>query len=122
MIREGELTWNFPGTMMLVMPANCLLSGAVPMAEPLQEYRLGVDLARRGDMAGAGAAFQRVIDSGDPDVAPAAALDLGLVFKTLGNNQAAQSSYQKAAESGHPDVAPRAARDLGLLLRDMGDA
>jgi hypothetical protein len=56
------------------------------------------------------AAYQKVIDSGDPDRASQAANDLGWHLAKQGDVTAARAAYQVAIDSGHRDYAPRARR------------
>nr|MDQ2876744.1 hypothetical protein [Actinomycetota bacterium] len=86
-------------------------AGPVASDEILAEYRFGLRLARAGDMAAARFALQRVADSADPELSPAAALDLGSVYKATGDIGPARRAYEAAASSGHPEAAPLAARD-----------
>ena len=69
-------------------------------------------------MAGARSAFQQAMDSGHPDVAPMAAVNLGLLLAGQGDVAGARSAYQRAIDSGHPDAGPVAVRNLRLLLDD----
>jgi len=74
-------------------------------------------LQEQGDVEGAKAAYQRVIDSGHTDQAPKAGLNLGSLLWQQGDLEGAKAAYQLAIDSGHPEVAPRAAYSLELLLR-----
>jgi tetratricopeptide (TPR) repeat protein len=76
----------------------------------------------RGEPGAATTAWQRVIDSGHPDVAPMAAFGLGVLLKEQGDLAGARAAWQRGIDSGHPDAAPRAAVNLGILLREWGDA
>jgi tetratricopeptide (TPR) repeat protein len=63
---------------------------------------LGDLLFKQGDIAEARAAYQKAIDSGHRDWAPAAALNLGHLLLGGGDWRRARAAYQKAADSGHP--------------------
>jgi tetratricopeptide (TPR) repeat protein len=66
-------------------------------------------------------AYQKVIDSGDPDRASEAANNLGWLLAKQGDVTGARAAYQVAIDSGHRDYAPRAANNLGGLLAEHGD-
>ncbi|HYZ37170.1 MAG TPA: hypothetical protein VE673_10690 [Pseudonocardiaceae bacterium] len=64
-------------------------------------------------------AFQRAIDSGHPEWAPAAANSLGVLLATAQDPPdvaGARAVYQRAIDSGHSEWAPAAAYNLGVLL------
>ena len=77
-------------------------------------------LEGRSDVAGALAAYQRAIDSGHPEWAPAAARDLGNLLWRQGDVAGARAAFQRAIAFGHPRGAPDAARRLQAL--NMGVA
>jgi Flp pilus assembly protein TadD len=56
------------------------------------------------------------MDSGHPDAAARAAVNLGLLLEDRGDTEGARTAYRRAIDSGHPDAAPMAARNLGVLL------
>jgi tetratricopeptide (TPR) repeat protein len=62
-----------------------------------------------------------VSESGDAEVAPRAALNLGVLLADQGDPQGARAAYQQAIDSGHPEQAPTAASKLGVLLVAQGD-
>src|SRR6266487_5231192 len=66
-------------------------------------------------------ALQRVAHSGQPEMAPMAAYNLGVLLQEQGDVTGAQVAYRQAIDSGHPDQAPRAAISLGNLLAEQGD-
>jgi tetratricopeptide (TPR) repeat protein len=66
-------------------------------------------------------ALQRVAHSGQPEMAPMAAYNLGVLLQEQGDVTGAQVAYRQAIDSGHPDQAPRAAINLGNLLAEQGD-
>jgi len=66
-------------------------------------------------------ALQRVAHSGQPEMAPMAAYNLGVLLQEQGDVTGAQAAYRQAINSGHPDAAPTAAVNLGILLRLQGD-
>lgn len=72
------------------------------------------------------AAYQQAIDSGDREIAPRAADDLGLLLATHRDSgpdavDGAVAAFRYAAGSGHPRYAPKAAWMLGTLLSARGD-
>lgn len=81
----------------------------------------GVDLAEQGDLDGARAAFQVVIDSNHPDASPVAALNLGLLHKQQGDPEGARAVFQLAIDSTQPEAGPAAACNLGALAKEQGD-
>jgi tetratricopeptide (TPR) repeat protein len=82
---------------------------------------LGAVLAVQGDVAGARAAYQMAIDSGNVEWAPMAAVNLGLLLAVHGDVARARAAYQVAIDSGHAGHAPEAAVNLGLLLEEQED-
>jgi tetratricopeptide (TPR) repeat protein len=70
---------------------------------------------------GAGADGRPAHHSRLPEVAPAAAYNLGQLLAEQGDVAGARTAYQQAIDSGHPDWAPEAAYNLGLMLRRQGD-
>ena len=55
-------------------------------------------------MEGARAAYQRAIDSGHPDAAPKAMVNLGVLLAEQGDVEGARAAYQRAIDTGHPDA------------------
>jgi WD40 repeat protein len=104
--------------------------------EARNALRLAEQLQQQGDAAGARAAYQKAIDSGHPEHAPAAALNLGnllseearrkplrtgyFLLLKQGDAARARAAYQKAIDSGHPEHAPAAALSLGIILEEVG--
>ena len=76
---------------------------------------LGVLRKGQGDRAGAAAAYQLAIDSGQPDVAPTAAVNLGTLRERQGDPAGAAAAYQLAIDSGHADAAAVAREQLSHL-------
>ena len=72
-------------------------------------------LAEQGDPQGARAAYQQALDSGDPEVAPWAAADLGMLLAEQGDPQGARAAYQQALDSGNPEVRQLAEDALAKL-------
>src|SRR4051794_30162352 len=77
-------------------------------------YERAVRLGREGDPAGARAAYERAIASGDPEIAPRAAFSLGAMAEEQSDPDGACVAYRHAIESGHDDLAPAAAFNLGV--------
>ena len=82
---------------------------------------LGERLEEQGDVAGAQAAYQQAIDSGDAETTPHAAYTLGALLQDQGDVSGARAAYQRAIDSGHAGMAPIAAFILGSLLKEQGD-
>jgi len=97
----------------------------VPKSEPSEPgekvFNLGNLLHQQGDIAGARAAYQQAIDSGDHEWAPKAVTNLGVLLAEQGDPDGARVAFQRAIDSGHADQAQRAAGNLGLLLAEQGD-
>jgi tetratricopeptide (TPR) repeat protein len=85
-------------------------------AEPAEAFAIGHTAYARGELHPAENAWRKVGDSGDPDLAPRAAFNLGLLLKEQRRPPEAVGALKQAADSGHRDIAPMAARNLGLLL------
>ena len=71
--------------------------------------------------AEAAAALQKMVDRGDPDEAPRAAVTLGTLRLEFGDPAGAQRAFQTARDSGHPEYAPRGAVLVGIRLMEAGD-
>jgi tetratricopeptide (TPR) repeat protein len=82
---------------------------------------LGWLLAGQGDLAGARAAYQRAVDSGDASVVPMATVGLADALHKLGELDSARAAYQRVIDSGNADMAPKATVGLADVLRDLGD-
>ena len=92
-----------------------------PTAEgPASTFDLGLSLAEQGDQAGAAAALQDAIDSGDIEQAPAAAVNLGVLLAGQGDLAGARVAFQAAIDSGHEQFAPIAELLMGEQCT-MGD-
>ena len=72
-------------------------------------------------MQGARAAYQMAIDSGHPDQAPKASVNLGSLLRRHEDTEGARAAFQQAIDSGNPDYGPTAAFGLGILLEEQGD-
>jgi Tfp pilus assembly protein PilF len=77
--------------------------------------------AEQGDLARTQAAYQRAIDTEDPDGAPRAALLLGRLHERNGDVDQAWAAYQQAIDAHHPSYSLKAAATLGELLASRGD-
>jgi hypothetical protein len=64
-------------------------------------------LANAGDVDGARAAYQIVIDSGDREQGAEAAAALGPLLAEGGDLTGAREALQRAADSAHPERGPR---------------
>jgi tetratricopeptide (TPR) repeat protein len=84
---------------------------------------LGDLLLKSGNAVGAQAAYQRAIESGHPDWAPIAMIDLAMLHAGAGAAGAARARarLEQAEATGHRDQAPRAADLLGDLLASQSD-
>jgi predicted negative regulator of RcsB-dependent stress response len=83
---------------------------------------IGFVRQQQGNVAGARAVYQAVIDSGHPDQGPKAADRLGDLLREQGDAEGAGRAYQIAIDSGHPEAGPAAACGLGDLLAELPDA
>ena len=78
-------------------------------------------LVKLGDVDGAKAAWQQVIDSTHPDQAPEAIYVLGELLQELDDVDGAKAAWQQVIDSGHPEAAWKAAIGLMELLSELGD-
>lgn len=76
-------------------------------------------MADSGDLTRAQDAFLRAADSGDPDLAPRAALELGLMLASH-DPAGAEAAFKTAIGSGHRLHGTRAAFELGKLHQKLG--
>lgn len=67
------------------------------------------------------AGFRSALESGDADIMPQAAVNLGGVLVMQGDHQGAQRAFQLAVDSGRPEAVGAAALSLGALLAEAGD-
>jgi predicted negative regulator of RcsB-dependent stress response len=72
-------------------------------------------LQEQGDVTGAQVAYRQAIDSGHPDQAPRAAINLGNLLAEQGDVAGARAAFQQAIDSGHSDQASAALRALQQL-------
>lgn len=94
----------------------------VPDSEtPLQAVERGLKLKKDGDLPGARAAFQKAIDSRDPEQAPIGFINLAVLLENTGDFPGARASWQKAIDSGHAKWSPHAANWLGVMLEKQKD-
>ncbi|MCP3804376.1 tetratricopeptide repeat protein [Allokutzneria sp. A3M-2-11 16] len=77
-----------------------------------QLFGTAVDREAAGDLRSAKALYGKVIDTGDEEYAPAAAVRLARLLETTGDLAGARSAYRVAADSGHPLHSRLAARRL----------
>ena len=91
---------------------------ATPNA-PMAMVSLGALLAEQGNVQGARAAYQRAIDTGQPDQALAAMVNLGVLLAEQGDVEGARAAYQRAIDTGHPN-APMAMVSLGAAAGRAG--
>jgi CHAT domain-containing protein/TolA-binding protein len=81
-----------------------------------------VHLAEQGDVDGARAAFERMAEDGDPELAAMAFYNLGNLLDQQKDVDGARRAYVRAADSGDSKAAHLAAYNLGILLANNGDA
>jgi len=93
----------------------------ISRAVPAEAETVGVAAYTRGDLDAAENAWTKVVDSGDPELAPIAAYNLGVLFAEQGDFTRAKEAYQQAIDSEDPDKASKAAVNLGLLFSRQGD-
>lgn len=97
---------------------HTLTTGPAPLANSESMLELGKNRLDQGDVDGALAAWQKVLESGHPENAPAAALLIGSVHSKRGDVDRAAEAYRVAVDSGHPDHAEDAAAQLTSVLED----
>jgi tetratricopeptide (TPR) repeat protein len=85
------------------------------------QYALGRVCSDLGDVETARNALGAASRSGDPDIAPLAAYELGHLLQQT-HRSAAKAAYSRAISLGHPEIGPKAAVNLGILLAEDGDA
>ena len=86
------------------------------MGDGRRMYKLGVQKAEAGDTAGAMAAFDAAIASGEKSVRPAAGFILGMMLSDLGDEARAIDAFQVAHAGGNRT----ASHNLGILLAKAG--
>ena len=94
-----------------------------PTLDPEAAVRLAGVCDNWGQPALAEAIYQRVINSGDVEGGPVAALGLGFLYeshKAKGNVRRARALYQRVIDAQHPTASPIAARRLASLNRRTG--
>ena len=83
-------------------------------------FERGLVLADAGDLVGAGAEFQKVIESGTTDLQAFAHFNRGVLTSAAGDTEQATLNYSAALKSGQPMAAARAALNLGCLHQAAG--
>jgi predicted negative regulator of RcsB-dependent stress response len=94
-----------------------------PTLDPVAAVQLARVCDDWGQPALAEAIYQRVINSGDVEGGPVAALGLGFLYeahKAKGNVGRARALYQRVIDAQHPTASPIAARRLASLNRRTG--
>lgn len=91
------------------------------MDPPEAAFTDGCYLRAAGDLAGAVAAFERCMGTGDAEFAPYAGCQLGAIMAAEGEFEKAKSPLRLAVRSGHSFYAPAAAYVLAEILLDEGD-
>jgi tetratricopeptide (TPR) repeat protein len=94
-------------------------TSGVATAAPAAMVNLGVLLARHDD-PGQAEWFARAADTGDSEIAPAAALYLASWHQEHGDLERTRDAYQQAIAHEHPEASPRAAYLLGRLHHAHG--
>ncbi|HZA81043.1 MAG TPA: hypothetical protein VFC13_06175, partial [Actinomycetes bacterium] len=95
---------------------------ALARASATDAVRVGFAAYASGNPEVAAAAWSRASESGHPEAAPWAAVNLGLLHGRQGDVAGAAAAFERARTSGHPEVAPWAAVHLGLLAGRLGEA
>jgi len=95
-----------------------LIAGMGPAEAAFTE---GCHLRVAGDLAGAIAAFQRCMATGDDEFAPYAGCQLGAIMAAEGDIENAKPPLWLAVRSGHAVYAPVSAYVLAEVLLDEGD-
>jgi tetratricopeptide (TPR) repeat protein len=94
-----------------------------PTLDPVAAVQLAQVCDDWGQPALAEAIYQRVINSGDVEGGPVAALGLGFLYESRrakGNVARARALYQRVIEAQHPTASSIAARRLASLNRRTG--
>jgi hypothetical protein len=86
------------------------------LVSPKEAVVVGFAAHTRGERRAAETAWRRVIDSGHPDAAPAAAVNLALLLTEQRDVAGAQAAYQRAIDSGTPTRPPRRRATSGCCL------
>jgi TolA-binding protein len=98
-------------------------AGQQPTLDPVAAVQLARVCDDWSQPAVAEAIYQRVINSGDVEGGPVAALGLGFLYesyKAKGNVGRARALYQRVIDAQHPTASPIAARRLASLNRRTG--
>ncbi|MGW2938761.1 tetratricopeptide repeat protein [Streptomyces sp. NPDC001156] len=66
-------------------------------------------------------AYIQAVDSGPPDIAVQAMVNLACLLADHGDRERSRETFQRAITAGDPDQTPRAWRLLGYRLSDWGD-
>lgn len=98
-----------------------------PDGQPLEAssaraaFDLGVVLAEDRNLVAARQAYERVMDYGDQEWAPQAAVNLAFLEASAHNRDRAEELCRSAMASQNLDAAPRAANQLAQLLGERGE-
>jgi tetratricopeptide (TPR) repeat protein len=98
---------------LLIVDTNSALDPAVMQQLGHAEKDLNPDRA--------GTWWRRIVDSGHPEQAPCAMINLGFLEYQQGNVAQARSWFQRTIECGHPEQVPLAMVNLGVLERKQGN-
>jgi hypothetical protein len=96
-----------------VLIIGSLLAAARFLRYPSRAFARAERLAGRGDVQGARAAYQRLIDAGHADAAPMAAFKLGLLLEQHADTEGARHAYRLAVFSCILPKRPRRERPGG---------
>jgi tetratricopeptide (TPR) repeat protein len=119
-VEAPSQTPGYPGAAEASGPAAST-AGGDRSASAESAFTQGEQREEAGDPAGAITAFQRALESGDPEYAPRAALRLGGISWEKGDLAGAATLFQRAIDSGHADATPKGLVNLGRLLAKQGD-
>jgi tetratricopeptide (TPR) repeat protein len=103
------------------LPGESLALATLKWRSPVSAISVGERLLGQGHTDGARVAFQRAIDSGHVDGAPAGMWWMATLLRHSGDNVGATEFFARAIEFGHRAWSPRAAVDLAALREDQGD-
>jgi tetratricopeptide (TPR) repeat protein len=89
-------------------------------AEAVELFETGMRYRADGRLKRAIECWEAAAASGDPNVYPVAALNLGLARAEAGDAPGAEAALKVACDSQHPDMRPKAWLNLGSLYGTAG--
>jgi tetratricopeptide (TPR) repeat protein len=89
--------------------------------EALRHFNRGVLMAEEGMIFAAVRAYERVMETGNTELAARSAFNIATLSVQAGDLSWAVHSYNAAIDYGDPDTTPKAAFNLARLLEAEGD-